>query len=214
MRERWVVLDVGETLINETRIWDVWSDELGVSRLTFMAALGAAIARGQDHREVFRILGFPDWRAHYAAFTEAYGGFRADDLYPDALPVTRALAEDRYRIAVIANQPTSRTAELRALGLVPDVMAMSEEMRIAKPNPGFFARALALMGAPEPADVAYVGDRVDNDVLPAMAAGLRAIWIRRGPWGMIQSLPPDTVPALVVDTLTELADRIGEAWPG
>jgi HAD superfamily hydrolase (TIGR01549 family) len=211
--QRWVVLDVGETLIDETRIWSVWSDELGISRLTFMAALGAAIARGQDHREVFRILGHDDWRSHYAAVTAAYGGFREDDLYPDALPAVRALADDGYRIAVIANQPMSRTAELRALGLAPDVMAMSEEMRIAKPDPGFFARALALMGEPAPSDVAYVGDRVDNDVLPAAAAGLRAVWIRRGPWGMIQALPGDTAPALVVDTLAELAERMGEAWP-
>ncbi len=213
MGQRWVVLDVGETLIDETRIWSVWSDELGISRLTFMAALGAAIARGQDHREVFRILGHDDWRSHYAAVTAAYGGFREDDLYPDALPAVRALADDGYRIAVIANQPMSRTAELRALGLAPDVMAMSEEMRIAKPDPGFFARALALMGEPAPSDVAYVGDRVDNDVLPAAAAGLRAVWIRRGPWGMIQALPGDTAPALVVDTLAELAERMGEAWP-
>jgi len=211
--QRWVVLDVGETLIDETRIWSVWSDELGISRLTFMAALGAAIARGQDHREVFRILGHDDWRSHYAAVTAAYGGFREDDLYPDALPAVRALADDGYRIAVIANQPMSRTAELRALGLAPDVMAMSEEMRIAKPDPGFFARALALMGEPAPSEVAYVGDRVDNDVLPAAAAGLRAVWIRRGPWGMIQALPGDTAPALVVDTLAELAERMGEAWP-
>ncbi len=213
MGQRWVVLDVGETLIDETRIWSVWSDELGISRLTFMAALGAAIARGQDHREVFRILGHDDWRSHYAAVTAAYGGFREDDLYPDALPAVRALADDGYRIAVIANQPMSRTAELRALGLAPDVMAMSEEMRIAKPDPGFFARALALMGEPAPSEVAYVGDRVDNDVLPAAAAGLRAVWIRRGPWGMIQALPGDTAPALVVDTLAELAERMGEAWP-
>ena len=51
--DRWVCLDVGETLIDETRIWSVWADELGVPRLTFMAALGAVIERGEEHRDVF-----------------------------------------------------------------------------------------------------------------------------------------------------------------
>ena len=64
------------------------------------------------------------------------------------------------------------------------------------------------------ASVAYVGDRVDNDVLPSIAAGLRAVWIRRGPWGIIQELPPDARPALVVDSLSELVERIDEAWAG
>ncbi len=46
MSQRWVCLDVGETLIDETRVWSLWADELGVPRLTFLAALGAVIERG------------------------------------------------------------------------------------------------------------------------------------------------------------------------
>ena len=46
MPGRWVCLDVGETLIDETRIWSVWADVAGISRLTLMAALGATIAGG------------------------------------------------------------------------------------------------------------------------------------------------------------------------
>jgi HAD superfamily hydrolase (TIGR01549 family) len=212
MGQRWVVLDVGETLVDESRIWSAWADELGVSRLTFMAALGAAIARGEDHREVFRILGVPDWRSRYEAVTAAYGGFSEDDLYPDALPAWRALGDDGYRVAILANQPVRRSAELRALGFAPDVMAMSDEMGVAKPDPAFFARALALMGDPDPDEVAYVGDRIDNDVLPSAAAGMRAVWIRRGPWGLIGALPAEADAALVVDTLSELVERIGEVW--
>ena len=48
---------------------------------------------------------------------------------------------------------------------------------------------------------------------PSIAAGLRAIWLRRGPWGAIGMLPPDITPALVVDSLDEMVDRISEAWP-
>ena len=53
-------LDVGETLIDETRIWSTWARVLGVTPLTFMAVLGSVLARGGDHRETFDALGFPD----------------------------------------------------------------------------------------------------------------------------------------------------------
>ena len=36
-----------------------------------------------------------------------------------------------------------------------------------------------------------LGDRVDNDVKPAKAAGLHPIYLRRGPWGFISAEHPD-----------------------
>lgn len=212
--DRWVCLDVGETLIDETRIWSVWADELGVPRLTFMAALGAVIERGEEHRDVFSDLGFSEmeWRAHGPEVERRYGGFQEQDLYPDARQAIAALSAAGYRLAILANQPASRTGELRALGISPDVLAMSDEMGVAKPDPAFFARALDLMGNPAAGSVAYVGDRVDNDVLPALEAGMRAVWLRRGPWGVIQQLPAGEPHILAVASLTELAERIGEAF--
>jgi HAD superfamily hydrolase (TIGR01549 family) len=211
MSDRWVCLDVGETLIDETRVWSLWADELGVPRLTFLAALGAVIERGGEHREVFPIFGADDWPLRLRAVEAAYGGFRPEDLYPDALDALEMLRGE-HRLAIVANQPAVRSRQLREIGVDADVMAMSEEMAVAKPEPAFFARALELMGSPDPADVAYVGDRVDNDVRPASAAGMRAVWIRRGPWGVIQQLAPGDRPALTVGSLTELAERIGQAW--
>ncbi|MEP7159389.1 MAG: HAD family hydrolase, partial [Chloroflexota bacterium] len=96
-------------------------------------------------------------------------------------------------------------------GVRAEVMAMSDEMGVHKPAPAFYDEVLRLIGRAAPADVAYVGDRLDNDVRPALSAGMRAVWLRRGPWALIQD---QGVPAgtLVVDSLTELADRIDEAW--
>jgi HAD superfamily hydrolase (TIGR01549 family) len=211
---RWVCLDVGETLIDETRIWSVWADTLHIPRLTFMAALGATIARGGEHSDVFGTFGLnrPTWRALIPEVEQRYGGFQEQDLYPDAREALTALAGGGYRVAVLANQPASRSAELRALGITPEVLAMSDEMGVAKPAAAFFARALELMGSPPATDVAYVGDRMDNDVLPAMAARMRAVWLRRGPWGVIQEPPPGSRPALTVASLDELVARIDEAW--
>ena len=214
MSERWVVLDVGETIIDETRVWSIWADMLGIPRLTFMAGFGAVLARGGEHRDVFELFNVPDWRTAWPEHEAIYGGFQADDLYPDAIPAMDALRARGYRVAVIGNQPASRDAELRRIGVDAEVIAMSAEMGAAKPSQLFFEQALELIGSPSPSAVAYVGDRVDNDVLPATVAGMRAVWIRRGPWGFIERLPEGVNPALIVGSLTELAERIDDAWAG
>lgn len=214
MTERWVVLDVGETIIDETRVWSIWADMLGIPRLTFLAGFGAVLARGGEHRDVFELFNVADWRTAWPEHEAIYGGFQVDDLYPDTISALDALRGRGYRVAVIGNQPTSRTAELRRIGVEAEVMAMSAEMGVAKPSQQFFERALELIGSPAASSVAYVGDRVDNDVLPAVVAGMRAVWIRRGPWGFIERLPEGVHPALMVASLAELAERIDEAWSG
>lgn len=209
--DRWVCLDVGETLIDESRVWETWAQILGVTRFTFMAAMGAMLARGRQFDEVFEFLGVTNRDEHRAAFNATYGGFQESDLYPDAKPALDALRVAGYRVAIIANQPAERTEELRFLGVRAEVMGMSAEMGVHKPARAFFAEALHRMGDPPAADVAYVGDRLDNDIHPATAAGMRPVWIRRGPWAAIttDTPPPGT---LIVNSLDELVRRIDEAW--
>jgi HAD superfamily hydrolase (TIGR01549 family) len=213
--DRWVCLDVGETLIDETRVFTTWAQILGLPELTVMGVLGGAIItmeRSEEWRGFFDVLQRPDWRNQEPEFEERYGAFRANDLYPDALRAINGLKAGGYRIAITPNQPARRHAELEALGIQVDAMGMSDAMGVGKPDRAFFDRTLELIGSPDPASVAYVGDRVDNDVLPALEAGMRAIWLRRGPWGLLHRLPDGTTPALIVDSLDELAERIGEAW--
>jgi HAD superfamily hydrolase (TIGR01549 family) len=203
----WVCLDIGETLIDETRIWSTWADVLGIPRFTLMGVLGGVVADGGDHRDAFPLLGIEDWARREPEVQAAYGGFVHGDLYPDALPSVRALRGSGLRIAVIGNQPATRSAELRALGVEADVMAMSDEIGASKPAPAFFARCAELLDA-APERIAYVGDRIDNDVRPARAAGLRAVWLRRGPWGHLHR--DDGADAhLVVGSLGELVEVLG-----
>jgi HAD superfamily hydrolase (TIGR01662 family) len=176
-----------------------------------MAAFGAMIARGRPFETVFEYLGIEDRETYRAEVARIYGGFQERDLYPDVRPALAAFRGAGYRIALVANQPAERTAELKALGLQADVIAMSDEMGVHKPSAEFFAEALRLMGNPDPADVVYVGDRPDNDIKPAAAAGMRTIWLRRGPWGLIWEDAPEA--NLVVGTLEEAAARVNEVWP-
>jgi HAD superfamily hydrolase (TIGR01509 family) len=211
--QTWICLDVGETLIDETRVWLLWAELLNVPAFTFLAAIGAWISRGQNHGSAFEMVGRPDWRRRMPEFHERYGAFQETDLYPDVRPALAAFRERGHRVAFLANQPASRGRELAALGIEADVSAMSDEIGLFKPDPAFFAHGLELMGNPDPANVVYVGDRLDNDVRPSLAAGMRAVWLRRGPWGVIgdeEGIPPGT--ALVVGSLAELAERLDQTW--
>ena len=207
---RWFCFDVGEVLVDETRVWTAWADILGISAFTLMAVLGAAIERGEDHEAAFPRLGLSNWRAREPEVEDAFGGIRAEDIFPDALPALAALRAAGYRLAVIGNQPERRHAELAALGFEPDVMAMSDALGVHKPSPAFFEAVLELLGA-DAADVAYVGDRIDNDVTPATAAGMRAVWLRRGPWGRLHE-DRRRAASLIVDSLDELVSRSDEVW--
>ncbi len=211
---RWVVLDVGETLVDETRVFRTWAEIFGLPEFTLMAVLGGSISNAdkpEDWRRFFDLLQRPDWQDSRPEFEARYGDLRPDDLYPDALRAIDGLKERGYRVAITANQPARRHDELVALGIDVEAMGMSDAMGVSKPDPAFFARTLEMLDSPSAGNVAYVGDRVDNDVLPAAAAGMRAVWIRRGPWGLLHT-DPDGIAHLEVRTLDELIERIGEAW--
>jgi len=89
------------------------------------------------------------------------------------------------------------------MDLPVDAIRTSDEWGIQKPAPGFFAKVAALTGLP-PAEIAYVGDRLDNDVLPAAEAGMMPVLVRRGPWGYLHAERPDAARTTVVDSLLEL----------
>jgi HAD superfamily hydrolase (TIGR01662 family) len=205
---RAVVFDVGETIVDETRAWSAWADWLGIPRLTFLAVCGAVIARDiPDYREPFRIfrpgmdLSDELRKREIAGVGDA---ITADDLYPDAAECLRTLHEAGYRIGVVGNQPARAEAALAGLGLPIDLVASSATWGVEKPDLRFFERIAAELALPA-GEIAYVGDRLDNDVRPAAAAGMRAIFIRRGPWAWIQQptgSPPEAT--VTVESLAEL----------
>lgn len=208
---RAVVFDIGETLVDENRLWLAWADWLGIQPLTFLGVLGAVIARGGDHREPIRILR-PDVDLRVAQRERTHAGIPnaigPDDLYPDAVDALEGLRRSGYRVGVAGNQPQAAEALFRGLDVPLDLVASSETLGVEKPDPRFFA-AVAERLALAPEEVAYVGDRLDNDVRPASAAGMRAIFLRRGPWAWIQA-GRDPVPeaAAVIDDLASIVDVV------
>jgi HAD superfamily hydrolase (TIGR01549 family) len=206
-----VVLDIGEVLIDESRVFVVWSELLGVSQASLMAVLGAAIVQGDDHHEAFpHVAPNVDWAALEDEHEARYGGFREDDLYPEVRDALRELRATGVRVVLAGNQPERRSAQLRALALEVDDVVTSAELGAEKPSSAFFDAVLARVEVEEveAARVLYVGDRVDNDIIPAIEAGMSTCWVRRGPWGQLHDLPDDVSPDLILEGLGELAQLV------
>jgi FMN phosphatase YigB (HAD superfamily) len=207
---RAVVFDAGETLIDETRAWGVWADWLGVPRLTFFAMLGAVIARGGHHREVFeRFRPGIDLRAEAVRLGVAGKSdlLSLDDLYPDVLPALGNLVAAGYRVAIAANQPAPAGDVLSAMAVPFEFVGTSQAWGVEKPDREFFDRIASELTLP-PGDIAYVGDRFDNDVRPAVQAGMVGVHLRRGPWGWIADEPERCGAASHIGSLAELRDAL------
>lgn len=209
--DRMVVFDVGETLVDETRQWGEWADWLGVPRFTFFGALGGLIARGRSHREIFQLLR-PDLDHAGALAERSRQGWRYDvreaDFYPDALPCLQALRARGFRIGIVGNQPEACERSLAGMGMTLDLLGSSQRWGCEKPSPDFFARIAKEAGLPA-ASIYYVGDHPANDIRPAHEAGMKSIFVRRGPWGILHESSADAGLAILrIATLAELPDRL------
>jgi putative hydrolase of the HAD superfamily len=118
--------------------------------------------------------------------------------YPDALPALEAL-KLKFRLGAISNGDGVRQrGKIKSCGLEPyfESVVISGEVGVAKPDKGIFEISRKAFGlAPE--ELAYVGDRVEIDVLGARNAGWKGIWIDRK--GMPPGMPggdPETVSSL------------------
>ena len=129
--------------------------------------------------------------------------FADRDLHTDALPCLAALRMRGLRLGAAGNMYAHHEEFLRPH---VDFVGSSERWGVEKPDAGFFVHVVKEAGVPAE-EILYVGDRVDNDVVPALAAGLRAVRIRRGAHARVDS-PVGTVTIGSLTELPEALDRV------
>ncbi|GAA2387368.1 HAD family hydrolase [Streptomyces viridochromogenes] len=210
---RAVIFDVGECLVDETTEYGSWADWLGVPRHTFHAMFGAVIAQDRDYRETFQEFR-PGFDLNVERERRAQAGrpetFGEEDLYPDVREALAALRAGGLWLGIAGNQTVRAGRILRELfaGDV-DLIGTSDDWGASKPAPEFFERVAQVVpvGVEE---MLYVGDRVDNDIRPAHAAGMHTALVRRGPWATIQWRSEEALklPTFRVESLLELSGLI------
>ena len=130
---RAVVFDVGETLVDETGMWERAADAACVPRFTLMGVLGGLAARGEDHNLTWPLLGIE----------QPASSWTVDDLYDDAVPALDALRARGLRVAAVGNTPAESEELLRDH---VDVLGSSGRWGVAKPAPEFFERIVSALG--------------------------------------------------------------------
>lgn len=200
-RIQWCFFDLGSTLIDETDAWRARlidtieqnnRSETAECLMDQMNEYAENSCRPYQELTTSLCMTATPWRADQ------------ERLYPQAAKCLAGLHE-RYSIGIIANQVRETRERLRRLGIAPhiDLLAASDEVGIAKPDPEIFLYALRRAGISAQCAV-MIGDRIDNDIRPAKALGFQTIWIRQGLGGLCAPRCEAERPDYAVNSLEEL----------
>ena len=196
---KWIFFDLGSTLIDETEVYahrfretvrntDVQVSEFEKTAVRFWT-LGLD---GYPKAAAFYSLPKAPWRSEY------------ESLFDGCAAVLEALKARGYRLGVIANQVPGTAKRLEGFGILQffDVLAPSAELGMEKPDPAIFLWALKTAGC-KPENAVMIGDRIDNDILPAQALGMKTVRVLTGPAALyrLETEPADRTVFSLADLL-------------
>ena len=172
---KWLFFDIGSTLVDETKVYEDIFQKIAVAagvpvEEVKARAIGFYRQNKRGHREVMRLYGidYPEWSPLY------------EELYPDTTECLQVL-EKKYHLGIIANQIPGAEKRLEGMGIRRyfDLIVSSAEEGAAKPDPGIFRLALS-RACCTPEQAVMIGDRIDNDIVPAKQMGMKTVWIKQG----------------------------------
>ena len=130
-------------------------------------------------------------------------------LYPDTIETLTQLSKDGYAMGLISNAKSDwavrAIVERREIGKFLKAIVTSAALKIRKPRPEIFTRALNALNV-KPGDSVFVGDSVQADVAGAKIMGIRSIHLLRKP---IDSTHP-TQPDATITSLSEALEIISK----
>jgi HAD superfamily hydrolase (TIGR02253 family) len=127
-------------------------------------------------------------------------------LFPDVDEVLNTLHKT-FVLGVITNGPDTQREKIDSTSLTDymDVVIISGEVGVGKPDPGIFTRALISVQV-SPREAIYVGDSLTWDIGGAKNAGLYSVWINRNR----MRRPHDAAqPDVEITTLRDLIPILG-----
>ncbi len=172
----WLFFDIGSTLVDEQIAYDHRiMDMITETNLTFAqvhAKRAELTQQGVDGNSAVI--------THYGLKKTPWHS-EDEVLYADAKSVLKQLTSLGYHLGIIANQAPGVAKRLAVWGIADyfTVVASSSEIGVAKPDPLIFEKALAMAGCAA-SQAVMIGDRLDNDIIPAKKAGMQTVWFRSG----------------------------------
>ena len=173
---KWIFFDIGSTLVDETEAYDHRVRDMIVgTSVTFKDF--------DDARISFARQGFDGNSAAIKHFELTKTPWHSEDEIPyaDAHSTLAALCQKGYKLGIIANQNSGTVKRLEQWDLLKyfEVVAASAEIGYAKPDKQIFITAFELAKCTAEESV-MIGDRLDNDIIPAKALGMKTVWLKNG----------------------------------
>lgn len=176
MNTQWLFFDIGSTLVDETEAYNHRVREMiQNTHVSF-----EAFDRMRIHFAKQGLNGDAEAIRHFGLAKTPW--HHEDEVpYDDAAATLKELKLRGYRIGIIANQAAGSADRLDAWGLLPyiDVVAASAELGVSKPDRAIFEQAFEMANC-APTEAAMIGDRLDNDIIPAGELGMATVWIPNG----------------------------------
>ena len=172
---KWLFFDVGSTLVDESKVYEDRLKRIAeLSGLTYEQIYEYVISYYKENQkgdlEVAKKFGveLPKWKSQY------------ERLYADTKDCLKKLSRT-YKIGVIANQLLGTSERLENLGIRKyiDLVIASAEEGVSKPDRRIFEIALERSRC-KPENAVMIGDRIDNDIVPAKQLGMKTIWVKQG----------------------------------
>ena len=197
--------DVGYTLVNEDAVWEdrcrrqAESDEA--------KKLGLSAADIYHEIEIASVLRKPQFRT----LIDKYGFKEAapyrtelEQLYEEVPYVIKKLSQ-KYELGIIANQLDGLKERLETFDIFQyfNYIISSWGVKVMKPDTRIFEYALDKANC-SPQETCMIGDRLDNDILPAKALGMKTVWIKQGFGALQKPLSKSEEPDYTINNLSEL----------
>lgn len=200
-KPKWIFFDIGSTLVDESAVYENRIEEItqsnNIDKNEFVAKV---IQRAQtDPRPIMSVakdygVKVPAWRHDLEV------------LYPDTKELLQRLSQ-KYKIGIIANQDfgtEQRLTDFNVHQYINHVIASAEE-GVAKPDLRIFQIALARADC-KPEEAIMVGDRLDNDIIPANKIGMTTVWIKQGFGSYAEPKTVEEQPDYIVNNLAEITE--------
>lgn len=173
--------------------------------LSFVPSLGQALAwyfTKPDIEKHGQVLA--EIRRHRAQWESAYN----PELSPFIEVALRSI-NGSYILALAGNASPNVRNWLDRLGVLNyfEHQEVSGDIGLGKPDPRFFEHILQKCGV-SPCEALMIGDRLDNDIVPARMMGMKTIWVRTGLYRILEPRVPAEIPDACVETVAELPSAI------
>ncbi len=204
---QWLFFDLGNTLYDET-----YSNLERVTALLEKAAPSISVpdflAQMMAGAAAYAPSPFQYARKYFDIPQDEPYSTEKEALFEGVPELLEALGA-RYKLAVLANQPSSTAERLKRDGIYGyfDICLLSETEGLSKPDPAFFEYGIRRTGC-SPDRIAMIGDRLDNDIYPAKMAGMKTIRIQQGLSAVQEPSSDRYRPDATVSSLNELGELL------